>query len=91
MSTTNTTSNAPLFYFNGHVIQATYSFSAYNSNVAKPKKTNKVWLDMEFKHPVNEEAVKVRSAKSALILSQPREVIDAIAQRDVRDFLSVCL
>jgi hypothetical protein len=43
---------------------------------------------MVFRHPVKDEAVTVRSAKSALILTQPEEVIGAIAQREVRDFLS---
>jgi len=40
---------------------------------------------------VNEEAIKVRSAKLAFILSHPKEVIEGIAQRDVRDFLSGCM
>ena len=43
---------------------------------------------MVFMHPMFEEVVNVRAAKSVRILSQPKEVIDAIAQRDIVDFLS---
>ena len=90
MSTALPTASAPLFYFNGYSIKTSYSFSEYNKS-AKAKKTTKIWLDMEFNHPIKEETVTVRSPKSMLILSQPKEVIDAIAQRDVKDFLSFYL
>lgn len=91
MSTTKSIASAPLFYFNGYGIEASYSFSEYNSSVARATKANKVWLDMEFKHPTKEETVTVRSAKSAKLLVQPKEVIEAIAQRDVRNFLCASL
>ena len=91
MSIPNTTSSAPLFYFNGFGIEASYSFSTYEDRAAKKAKSNKVWLDMVFTHPVKEEPVTVRAAKSAMILNQPREVIEAIALRDVREFLSASL
>ena len=87
---TSSTSNAPVFYFNGHSIQATYSFSAYNKP-GKATKSNKIYLDMEFPHPTKNETVTVRAPKSARILNQPKEVIEAIAQRDVKDFLSIYL
>ncbi len=87
MSNTNLPATAPLFYFNGYKIEASYSLSTEGKN-SGGKKSNKVWLDMEFKHPIKDEAVTVRSAKSGLILSQPKEVIEAIAQRDIRTFLT---
>jgi len=90
MSTLSTTSNAPVFYFNGHSIQATYSFSEYDK-AGKPAKSSKIYLDMQFPHPTKNETVKVRAPKSSRILNQPKEVIEAIAQRDVKDFLSIYL
>ena len=90
MLPSTTTSNAPVFYFNGHSIQATYSFSEY-TKPGKPTKPGKVYLDMVFPHPTKDETVTVRSSKSARILNQPKEVIEAIAQRDVKDFLSIYL
>ncbi len=86
MSTSNHTTSAPLFYFNGYGIEASYSFSAY-SNGTKESKTKKVWLDINFVHPTKEEPVTVRTVKSARILDQPQEVLGAIAQRDLKNFL----
>ena len=81
------TANTPSFNFNNHSIEATYSFSEYSGN-SKTAKSNKVWLNMMFTHPVKEEPIVVRAAKSSRLLSQPKEVIEAIAQRDLRNYLS---
>lgn len=86
MSNTTTTSNAPTFYFNNYSIEATYSFSEYSTT--SKTKNSKVWLNMVFTHPTKEEAIVVRTAKSSRILKQPKEVIEAIAQRDIRNYLT---
>ncbi|MEO5997070.1 MAG: hypothetical protein ABIN89_10030 [Chitinophagaceae bacterium] len=90
MSTSTTTSNAPVFYFNGLSIRATYSFSEYKKT-GTATKPGKIYLDLVFPHPIKGETVTVRASKSARLLNQPKEVIDAIAQRDVKDFLSLYL
>ena len=86
MSISKQTASTPLFYFNGYGIEASYSFSAY-SNGTKESKTKKVCLDINFVHPTKEEPVTVRTIKSERILNQPEEVLGAIAQRDLKNFL----
>lgn len=83
----STTSDAPSFYFNNYSIESSYSFSEYSST-SRSAKSGKVWLNMVFMHPTKKEAVTVRTAKSLKLLSQPKEVIEAIAQRDIRNYLT---
>ena len=78
--------SAPSFYFNNYSIEASYSFAEYSTS--SKTKTNKVWLNMVFTHPTKKEPIVVRAAKSARLLNQPKEVIEAIAQRDIRNYLT---
>lgn len=81
---------APTFLHNNNPIQVAYSFSEYTDN-PRWHNSNKVWLDILFVHPENEEPANVRVAKSNLILCQPKEVIEAIVHREIRSFLSLPL
>ncbi len=80
----------PIFLHNDNLIQVAYSFSEYTEN-PQWNNSSKVWLDILFVHPENDEPANVRVAKSNLILHQPKEVVEAIVHREVRSFLQLPL
>jgi hypothetical protein len=88
MPNTTTKTNAPAFLHNETAIQVEYSFSEY-TDIPLWTSSNKIWLDILFVHPENDEVASVRVVKSNLILCQPKEVIEAIVHREVRSFLSL--
>jgi len=77
---------APDYYYNDQPLTVEYSFSEF---IETPRwhTSNKLWLDILFVHPQNEEAVTIRVTKPTLILCQPREVIEAVVHREIRHFL----
>ncbi|MGV3657321.1 MAG: hypothetical protein ACO1NX_05185 [Chitinophagaceae bacterium] len=88
----NETNNqqTPIFLHKDSLIQVAYSFSEYTENL-QWNNSSKVWLDILFVHPENDEPANVRVAKSNLILHQPKEVVEAIVHREVRSFLQLPL
>ena len=87
MSKTTQTHNnqAPDFIYNELPIQAAYSFAEYTDR--QYWNSSKVWLDILFVHPENGTPANVRIVKSNLILCQPKEVIEAIVHREIKNFL----
>lgn len=83
-----TNQQAPSYLHNESAIEVAYSFSEYNEKSSWTNNT-KVWLDILFVHPKNDEPASVRVAKSNLILHQPKEVVEAIVHREVRSFLQM--
>jgi hypothetical protein len=82
----NLKSEAPAYIYNDQELTVEYSFSECtppNSWLTN----SKLWLDILFVHPQNEEPVTIRVYKSTLILCQPKEVIEAIVHREIRHFL----
>jgi hypothetical protein len=78
--------NAPAYYYNDELLTVEYSFSEYKP--ANPwMSSSKLWLDILFTRPQDNQAVMIRVAKSNLILCQPREVIEAVVHREIRNFL----
>lgn len=88
MYTSTTNQQAPHYLHNENSIEVAYSFSEYNEKERWANNT-KVWLDILFVHPQNDEPASVRVAKSNLILHQPKEVVEAIVHREVRTFLQM--
>lgn len=87
MNTSTSKQQTPLFLHNESLIQVAYSFSEFT----RWNNSSKVWLDILFVHPENDEPASVRVAKSNLILHQPKEVVEAIVHREVRSFLQLPL
>ena len=77
---------APAYIHNDHELTVQYSFSE-STPPNRWLNNSKLWLDILFVHPQNEEVVTIRVAKTTLILCQPREVIEAIVHREIRHFL----
>lgn len=80
------TTEAPAFFYNDQLLTVEYSFSEYTPS-RRWITSSKVWLDILFVHPQYDEAVTIRVARSTLILCQPKEVIEAIVHREIRQFL----
>jgi hypothetical protein len=77
---------APAYFYNDHQLTVEYSFSEHTP----PNQwitSNKLWLDILFMHPEHHEAITIRVSKPTLILCQPREVIEAVVHREIRQFL----
>lgn len=83
-----TNQQAPGFLHNENNFEVAYSFSEYTEKKSWSNNT-KVWLDILFVHPQSDEPASVRVAKSNLILHQPKEVVEAIVHREIRDFLQM--
>ncbi len=88
MTPTTHKSNAPAYLHNDNRIQVEYSFSEY-TDTHHWTQSGKVWLDILFVHPENDEVASVRIAKSNLILCQPKEVVEAVVHNEVRQFLTL--
>lgn len=86
----NNNQQTPVMLHNDNLIQIAYSFSEY-AETPRWNSSSKVWLDILFVHPENDEPASVRVAKSNLILCQPKEVVEAIVHREVRSFLALPL
>jgi hypothetical protein len=82
----NLKSEAPAYIHNDQELTVQYSFSEFTPPTSWLT-SSKLWLDILFIHPHNEETVTFRVAKSTLILCQPREVIEAVVHREIRHFL----
>ena len=52
-------------------------------------KSHKVLIEMSFVHPVTAEQVDLCVVKSVLLLCQPVEVVEAVVQREVKEFLNL--
>jgi hypothetical protein len=77
---------APAYYYNDELLTVEYSFSEYKP-ANRWMTSSKLWLDILFTRPQDDQAVMIRVAKSNLILCQPREVIEAVVHREIRNFL----
>jgi|SRR5215218_3870460 len=77
---------APAYFYNDHLLTVEYSFSEHTPLIHWIS-SNKLWLDILFMHPQYNEAITIRVAKSTLILCQPKEVIEAVVHREIRQFL----
>jgi hypothetical protein len=77
---------APAYFYNDHLLTVEYSFSEYTP-ASQWMGSSKVWLDILFVHPLHNESVTIRVAKSTLILCQSREVIEGVVHREIRNFL----
>ena len=78
---------APSFIYNNQAVEVQYSFAEYTAT-SRWNNTHKVWLDILFVHPLSSEVANIRVAKSSLLLCQPKEVIEAIIHREIREFLT---
>jgi len=77
---------APAYFYNDQLLTVEYSFAEDKPSCLEMS-SNKLWLDILFVHPQQDEAVTIRVAKSTLILCQPKEVIEAVVHREIRNFL----
>jgi len=76
---------APAYLYNDQLLTVEYSFAEYKQTYFEM--SGKLWLDILFVHPQKEEVVTIRVAKSTLILCQPKEMIEAVVYREIRNFL----
>lgn len=83
-STTKT--EAPAYLYHEQLLVVEYSFSEYRPAYFELS-SNKIWLNILFMHPQQEESVTIQVAKSTLVLCQPKEVIEAVVHREIRNFL----
>ena len=77
---------APAYLYHNQLLTVEYSFAQDKPSYLEMN-SNKLWLDILFMHPQQDEAVTIRIAKSTLILCQPKEVIEAVVHREIHNFL----
>jgi hypothetical protein len=76
------------FLFDEQFIKAQYFFSTASA-LPRQGKSHKILLEISFNPPGKNEKVDLRVVKSVLILCQPKEVIEAVVQREIREFLQL--
>lgn len=73
--------NAPAYFYKGHFIDVSYSFSACAEKDSMS--SDKVWLHILFMHPESQQAIMLQVVQPALILCQSKEVIEGIVHREI--------
>ena len=80
--------NKTRFSFDDQFIEAGYFFSNA-APVSKAGKSHKILVGVSFNHPLTGDKIDLRVIKSILILCQPKEVIDAVVNREIKEFLQM--
>lgn len=80
--------NTSKLLYNENFVSIDYFF-ANAASESHAGKSHKVLIELSFFHPVTGESVDLRVVKSVLILSQPVAVIEAVIQREVKEFLNL--
>lgn len=86
-ATTNTISETG-FTLNDESVKASYFFSNATP-VSKAGKSHKILMEISFTHPLTGDQIDLRVIKSILILCQPKEVIEAVVLREIKEFLQL--
>ena len=76
------------FLFDEQFIRADYFFSTASS-LPKQGKSHKILLEISFNPPGKSDIIDLRVVKSVLIICQPKEVIEAVVHREIREFLQL--
>ncbi len=80
--------NTTKLFYNERFVTIEYFFTNAASE-SFASKSHKILIELSFTNPVTGEQVDLCVVKSVLLLCQPVEVIEAVVQREAREFLKL--
>lgn len=87
MAATPDTKTFTSFFFNEIIVRAEYFFT--NAPAEYMSNRHKILIEIKFRHPDTGEQIDLRVVKSILLLCQPKEVIEVVVHREIREFLQM--